>query len=80
MKSLSNATECAMMSRGVRHYLASEFPETSVDIAILVLIRIAVDSVCRIVGKEQAPILLSRLVNHFLLVDHYGKGHKPGQQ
>ncbi len=63
--------ECALMSRGVRKFLAEEFPETSVDIAICVLLRIVVDTCVRTGGRQYAPAVLSRLINHFLLEDHY---------
>ena len=67
----SASKECALMSRGVRKFLAEEFPETSVDIAVCVLLRIVVDTCVRARGRQYAPSVLSRLINHFLLEDHY---------
>jgi hypothetical protein len=71
MKTSSNS-DCVEMHRGVRKFLAEEFPEVSTDIALLVLLRIAVDIAVRhSSSKERAPVLLSRLINEFLITDHY---------
>lgn len=60
-----------MMNRGIRRYLAREFPNTSLDIAIMVMLRISTHIAVATVGRERAPVMLSRLINRFLLVDHY---------
>lgn len=72
MKPPTNETrDCVKMNLAIRQYLSREFPETSVDIAILVLLRIAVDTAVKVGGRERAPAMISRLTNHFLITDHY---------
>jgi hypothetical protein len=62
--------DCIRMNRGVRTYLANQFPDTSIDIALLVLLRIATSTAVDSVGRQNAPAAISRLVNHFLTMDH----------
>lgn len=69
-KSTDSAVANAMW-RDIRCLLAHNYPEESQEIALMVLTRLATHIAVDCISKERAPAALSRMINHFLLADHY---------
>jgi hypothetical protein len=67
----SNALVASRMFRCIRHTLALNFPETRQELALTVLMRLATHIAVDCTGRERAPHVMSRLINQFLLTDHY---------
>jgi len=63
--------EANRMWKCLRLTLAMNFPETSQEVALMVLLRLATNIAVDCTGVDRAPSVMSRLINEFLLSDHY---------